>query len=105
MPHTEREQGKAIRRSLRILRILPSRAVEIRIPLIPGYNDGAIDAIGALLATYSNITKVRVLKYHNMAQSKYASLGNDHTLPALSEDDCMERSAEILRGYGLNVIV
>lgn len=81
------------------------KAVEIRIPLIPGYNDGAIDAIGALLATYSNITKVRVLKYHNMAQSKYASLGNDHTLPALSEDDCMERSAEILRGYGLNVIV
>ena len=81
------------------------KAVEIRIPLIPGYNDGAIDAIGALLAKYPNITKVRVLKYHNMAQSKYASLGNDHVLPALSEDDCMERSAEILRGYGLKVVV
>lgn len=81
------------------------KAVEIRIPLIPGYNDGAVEDMGALLAKYSNITKVRVLKYHNMAQSKYASLGNDHTLPALSEDDCMERSAEILRSHGLTVVM
>ncbi|MBQ3013636.1 MAG: glycyl-radical enzyme activating protein [Clostridia bacterium] len=81
------------------------KAVEIRIPLIPGYNDDAIDAIGALLSQYSNITGVRVLKYHNMAQSKYVSLGSTHTLPALSEDDCMARSAEILRNYGLRVIV
>jgi pyruvate-formate lyase-activating enzyme len=78
--------------------------VEIRIPLIPDYNDGAAEGIGALLAKYRNITKVRVLKYHNMAQSKYASLGNDHTLPALSEDDRVDKVCEILRGYGLTVI-
>lgn len=80
------------------------KAVEIRIPLIPDYNDGAADAIGALLSGYDNITKVRVLKYHNMAQSKYASLGNDHTLPALSEDDRVNKVCEILRGYGLVVV-
>ena len=80
------------------------KAVEIRIPLIPDYNDGAAEDIGALLARYDNITKVRVLKYHNMAQSKYASLGNDHTLPALSEDDRVDKVCEILRGYGLTVI-
>ena len=80
------------------------KAIEIRIPLIPGYNDGAVDAIGALLAQYPTVTKVRVLKYHNMAQSKYVSLGSDHTLPALSEDDCMERSAELLRHLGFTVV-
>ena len=80
------------------------KAVEIRIPLIPDYNDGAAEGIGALLAKYRNITKVRVLKYHNMAQSKYASLGNDHTLPALSEDDRVDKVCEILRGYGLSVV-
>ncbi len=81
-----------------------SHPVEIRIPLIPGYNDDAIPAIAELLAKYGNVTGVRVLKYHNMAQSKYASLGSDHTLPALSEDDCVARSVEILREKGLRVI-
>ena len=81
------------------------KAIEIRIPLIPGYNDGAINGIGALLSQYCAIKKVRLLKYHNLAQSKYAALGSGHVLPALSEDDCMERSADILRAYGLWVIM
>jgi len=80
------------------------KAVEIRIPLIPGYNDDAIDAIGALLSQYANITKVRLLRYHNLAGSKYDSLAQPHQMPPLSEDDRLPQSAATLRRYGLTVI-
>ena len=45
--------------------------IEIRIPYVPGYNDTQIEKIAAFLADLKNITKVRVLPYHNYAVSKY----------------------------------
>ena len=57
------------------------KAVEIRIPFVPGYNDGEIEKIARFLAPLKNITKVRVLAYHNYAGSKYKALGIKNTLP------------------------
>ena len=97
-------QGNAlILDNLKHLAIL-QKPVEIRIPLIPGYNDDAIDAIGALLSQYPNITKVRLLRYHNLAVSKYDSLSRPHQMPPLSTDDRLSQSAATLRRYGLTVI-
>jgi pyruvate formate lyase activating enzyme len=55
--------------------------IEIRIPFIPGINDGEIDKIGEFLKTLNNIIKVKVLPYHNYAGSKYQSLSMVNTLP------------------------
>ena len=54
---------------------------EIRIPYIPGYNDGQIDKIGKFLSELSNIIRIRVLPYHNYSASKYSALDMNNTLP------------------------
>lgn len=55
--------------------------IEIRIPYVPGYNDTQIEKIADFMAGLKNITKVRVLPYHNYAGSKYQALKMTDTLP------------------------
>ncbi|MBP3333737.1 MAG: glycyl-radical enzyme activating protein [Clostridia bacterium] len=55
--------------------------IEVRIPYVPDFNSDQIEKIAELLASLKNITKVRVLPYHNYAGSKYASLDMKNTLP------------------------
>ncbi len=56
---------------------------EVRIPFVPGYNDGEITKIRDFLKTLKNVTAVKVLPYHNYAGSKYDSLGLPNTLPTV----------------------
>ena len=75
---------------------------EIRIPYIPGYNDGQIDKIGKFLSELSHVIRVRVLPYHNYAASKYAALNIDNTLPPLMPTEKEIKDAEtIIFSYGL----
>ena len=81
------------------------KAVEIRIPLVPGWNDGEIPRIGDFLASLRTVRRVRVLPYHRYAGSKYAALGMESTLPPLMPTDAeVEAAREVLRAYGLTVI-
>ena len=57
------------------------KAIEVRIPYVPGYNDDQIDKIAAFVRTLQNVTAVKVLPYHNYAGSKYEALGMENTLP------------------------
>ena len=63
--------------------------VEIRIPYVPQFNDDEMEKIGEILNSLNNLTKVRVLSYHNYAGSKYEALGIENTLPAIlpNEED------------------
>ena len=70
------------------------KPVEIRIPYVPGYNDGEIGRIGELIKSLTNVTRVRVLPYHNYARSKYESLGMKITLPDITPTDDEIREAE-----------
>ena len=65
------------------LRYLDScgKKCEIRIPFVPGYNDDQMEKLAAFVKTLSNVTKVKVLAYHNYAGSKYEALGMENTLP------------------------
>ena len=54
---------------------------EIRIPLVPNYNEKEMDGIAALLKPLKNVSAVRVLPYHSYAASKYEALGMENTLP------------------------
>lgn len=76
--------------------------IEIRIPYIPGYNDGQIDKIGKFLSGLSHVIRVRVLPYHNYAASKYAALNINNTLPPLIPAEKEIKYAEsIISSYGL----
>ena len=81
------------------LRYLDSigKAVEIRIPYVPDYNDDQMEKIARFLSTLKNITKIRVLAYHNYAASKYKALGMENTLPErLPTDEETKRAREII---------
>ena len=81
--------------------------IEVRIPLVPGCNDSPenLRRTGELLGSLS-VEKVRLLRYHSLARSKYAAVDMADTMPAV-EAVPEERLLEIigtLRGYGLNAI-
>ncbi len=81
-----------------------NKQIEIRIPYVPGYNDGEINKIGKFLSGMKNISKVRVLPYHRYAVGKYMSLDMENTLPVLTPSDADIKAAqECIRGYGLRV--
>lgn len=57
--------------------------VEIRIPYVPEYNKDQLEKIARFLKPLQNITKIKILPYHNYAGSKYDALGIPNTLPTL----------------------
>ena len=71
--------------------------IEIRIPYVPDYNDGQIEKIARFLAQLKNITKIRVLPYHNYAGSKYEALNMANTLPGrLPTDEELEAARNLI---------
>ena len=79
--------------------------IEIRYPLVKGYNDGECEKIGKFLQDLKGISKVKVLKYHAYAASKYEALNLKNTLPnTVTTDTDMENAVSILRAFGLNAI-
>ena len=82
------------------LRYLDSlgKKIEIRIPFVPGYNDGEMGKIADFVKSLSCVTGVRVLKYHNYARSKYEALDMKNTLPEILPTDDEIAAAEALFG-------
>ena len=98
------QSNASILENLRYLSSL-GKPIEIRIPFVPGYNDGQMEEMARLLAPLSSVTGARVLPYHNYAQTKYASLGLEHRLPErLPTEEELERAKEILRSHGVKVL-
>ncbi len=86
--------------------------IEIRTPLVPGYNDDpeTLEGIASLLAPdgkpLDGLTKVKLLPYHAYARSKYHSLDMEDTMPDVARPTAahMEECAAVLRGHGLTVV-
>lgn len=80
--------------------------IEIRIPFVPGYNDGETEAIGGFVKTLRHVRRIRLLPYHNYAGSKYEALGMENLLPAeLPRPEQLENAANTLRRItGIEVI-
>ncbi len=66
--------------------------IEIRYPFVPEYNDTEAEKIAEFLSKLKNITKIRVLAYHNYAGSKYEALGMENTLPERVPSDSEMKS-------------
>lgn len=78
--------------------------IEVRIPFVVGYNDGEIAKIGEFLRG-KPIRKVTVLKYHDLARSKFTSLGMEDTMPENLTDTAAARAAvDLLISYGLPAV-
>lgn len=88
--------GYSNRQILENLQYLDScgKKIEIRIPYVPGMNDDQLPKIASFLSTLQNITKVKILPYHNYAGSKYKSLDMENTLPQIVPSDEEIKAAE-----------
>ncbi len=92
------------------LRYLDSerRRIEIRIPYIPRQNSGEIEKIAQILAPLKCIAGVRVLPYHRLSGTKYASVGREY--PLSDEDAPLPTNEEIaaaeliLENHGIRVL-
>ena len=99
--------GKENRTILENLKFLCDNGckVEIRYPLVVGYNDRECERIGELLSGLRGITKVKVLQYHSFAASRYEALGMTNTMPSTKTTmQDVENAVNILRSYGLNAV-
>ncbi len=79
----------------------------VRTPIVPGVNDdeASVSAIAAFVAELPNVVYYELLRFHGMAESKYASLEMDHrardlVAPAKAQ---MEALSETARGFELEV--
>lgn len=77
--------------------------IEVRIPLVPGYNDGELPAMAELLSGLTCLVRVRVLAYHAYAKDKYESLGMTFRTPDVvpPTDDALQSAITFLRSAGI----
>lgn len=82
------------------------KAIEIRIPYVPGMNDGEIDRIGAFLSKRKMVSRVKVLPYHSFAGSKYEALGIENTMSPTEppDDDALSKAVACLKSFDLNAV-
>jgi pyruvate formate lyase activating enzyme len=83
-------------------------AVEIRIPVIPGVNDSRrnIEGTADVISPLHGVTRVVLLPYHGLGETKYPRVGRVYRLDGL-EPPPRERMAEIagwLEARGLEVL-
>ena len=81
------------------------KPIWIRVPLIPGLNDGEENyhQLGDFISKLSHVERIDLLRYHRLAESKYEKTGMSYPLKGLltPEKKDVEHLREILRGYGL----
>lgn len=79
----------------------------IRLPVVPGFNDGEedIDALGRFLASLGHVQQVNLLPYHETGAHKARRLGRpDETGRAAAPSlEHLTKIAGRLQGYGLPV--
>ena len=64
-----------------------------------------IEKIGVFLSKLKHVTKLRILPYHNYANSKYKSLDMKNTLPpTLPSEQEIENAVKKLKTYNLTVV-
>ena len=79
--------------------------IEIRYPLVKGYNDLECEDIAKLLSGLQGITKVKVLQYHSFSASRYEALGMFNTLPDTKTTSYdIEAAVNIFKSYGLHAV-
>ena len=80
------------------------KRIWVRIPFVPGCNDGEIPAMAEVLRTI-NAEKIELLPYHRLGEGKYDSLGLERGEPIRTPtDEELDAAVECFRSRGVNVI-
>jgi pyruvate formate lyase activating enzyme len=79
--------------------------VIVRVPVIPGYNDGPenLTATAAFVASVPSVRAVELLPYHNYGSGKYAHCGREYPLPdvTLPSRERMRELSAIIEAAGV----
>lgn len=79
----------------------------IRVPVIPGFNDGCeeIGDIARFVSECKNVTGMELLPYHKLGRGKYYSLGRSYPLEDMvpPSADHMAELNELVAGYDIPV--
>jgi pyruvate formate lyase activating enzyme len=83
------------------------KSIEVRIPFVPGFNDGEIEEIAELLTTLKSLKGVKLLPYHDYAEDKYTALGMKDTFCAIEKPTSESANAarELLRSKLPNILI
>ncbi|GHU65619.1 pyruvate formate lyase-activating protein [Clostridia bacterium] len=77
----------------------------IRVPLIPGYNSGEMNAIAAIVSQL-NADRVEIMGYHRLGETKYAALGRtDMINPETPSRSMLEDARAIFQEYNVDAII
>lgn len=100
--------NEPILENLRRLSAMGAKCV-VRIPLIPGINDDEENLVESAksLAGLPHLEGVELMGYHDIAQAKYEALEMEYKLVGLRApgEEEMRNAADLLRSYGLKVVV
>ena len=102
--------GVSNRRILDNLKCLSEsgKRIEIRIPVIPGFNDApaVVLKMAEFLASLKNPVAVRLLPYHDLARGKFHALGKRDTMPLVAppDDETMKRISDCFRANGIRCV-
>ncbi len=81
----------------------------VRLPLIPGVNDGRdhIEAVGAFLKSLRRVPRVDLLPYHDVMNSKYRRFGWTCRMGEIRPHDraTLAELARLLGAFGLDVTI
>jgi pyruvate formate lyase activating enzyme len=82
--------------------------MELRLPLIPGFNDGEkdLEAIARRLNRCRPVAPLRILPFHRLAVAKQSSLGLPYpyaSAPLQAEGE-IEAAADLLRSHGIPLL-
>ena len=84
------------------------KPMEIRIPFVPNQNAMEITKIAEFIASLHSVKGVRVLPYHSLSSTKYASLEIGYSLnkenAPIPTSEGAENSRKVLESYGINVL-
>ena len=98
-----------ILRNLKTIAARKNTKLVIRVPLIPGHNDGRdnLEAMARLVKRMAPASVVHILPYHRYGESKYKSVGMEYKLPGLRENtpEDLTRALKIFENERLSVDV
>jgi len=78
------------------------KSIEIRVPFIPGWNDGEMEAIAQFLAGLQGRYRIRLLPYHDYGNAKAARLDMEMESIALPNPQAVAQALETFRRLGLD---
>ena len=79
------------------------KKIEIRTVYVPGYNDDQMEKIADFIETLKNVTKVKILPFHNFTDTKYEALGMENTMPKIDAPalDEIEKARKTFESRGI----